>query len=170
MKADDEIKSGKADPGMFKRLRQMSLDMTPDQLGISFPPDKTVVFGVVMDWHVENGIMTLLSFQTGDASIYFSSGGGVIGGVKHEAVSKTAMEFVASAQNFLAQAVATESNQLPDDDCVKFYFLTNHGKFVATEHVKNFENNSSPLLALFIGANEVITALRETAEKTHHHK
>ena len=36
--------------------------------------------------------------MTGDASIYFSSGGAISGGVTHETVKITAMEFVDKAQ------------------------------------------------------------------------
>jgi len=158
-------KSSPPQENMYDEMRQMSLNITPDQLELKLPSNKTVVYGIVLDWNMGVNVVTLVSFQTGDASIYLSSGGAVIGGVNHESVYQAAKNLVADAQNFLSPASETEKTPLPKLDQVKFYFLTNKGKYVASERMKNFENNTSPLLDLFISANVVITELRELAEK-----
>jgi hypothetical protein len=64
----------------FEGLRNMAFTATPEQLGLSLPADKTVVYGVIMDWEMGGATATTVSYQTGDASLYLSSGGGVIGG------------------------------------------------------------------------------------------
>jgi len=54
-----------------------------------------------MDWDLGDGIATFISFSTGDASMYLSSGGGLIGGGHHENVSVAAKTFVDKAQQYL---------------------------------------------------------------------
>ena len=124
----------------FEGLRNMAFTVTPDQLGLKLATDKTVVYGVVMDWEMGGATATTVSYQTGDASLYLSSGGGVIGGGQHENVNSAAKRFVTLAQTFIDKTTKTETTPLPSTDEVKFYLLTNKGIFVGQEKMKNFEN------------------------------
>ena len=124
----------------------------------------TVVYGVIMDWEMGGAIATIISYQTGDASLYLSSGGGVIGGGQHQNVNSAAKQFISVAQTFLEKTIKTETTPLPSTDEVKFYFLTNKGVFVGQETIINFENNSSPWLKLFEEGNNVLTEIRKTGE------
>lgn len=149
----------------FEGLRNMAFNATPEQLEISLPPDKTIVYGVVMDWEMGGATATTVSYQTGDASLYLSSGGGFIGGGQHQNVNNAAKQFVSLAQTFLDKTAKTETTSLPLTDEVKFYLLTNNGIFVGQEHIRNFENNSSSLLNLFKEGNNVLTEIRKVSEK-----
>jgi predicted Abi (CAAX) family protease len=143
----------------------MAFSTTPEQLQLSLPTDKTVVYGVIMDWGIDTATATVVSYQTGDASMYLSSGGGVIGGGQHQNVSNAAKQFVSLAQTYLDKATKTETNSLPQQDEVKFYLLTNKGTFVGREVMKKFENNTSTWLPLFEEGNKVLSELRMTSEK-----
>lgn len=114
---------------------------------------------------IDTATATVVSYQTGDASMYLSSGGGVIGGGQHQNVSNAAKQFVSLAQTYLDKAIKTETNSLPQQDEVKFYLLTNKGTFVGREVMKNFENNTSTWLPLFEEGNKVLSELRMTSEK-----
>lgn len=149
----------------FEGLRNMAFTATPEQLGLSLSSDKTFVYGVIMDWEMGGATATTVSYQTGDASLYLSSGGGVIGGGQHQIVNSAAKLFVSLAQTFLDKTTKTETTPLPSADEVRFYFLTNKGVFVGQEQMKNFENNSSAWLKLFEEGNNVLTELRKTSEK-----
>ena len=143
----------------------MAFSATPEQLGLSLPTEKTIVYGVIMDWEMGGATATTVSYQTGDASLYLSTGGGVIGGGQHQNVNSAAKQFVSLAQTFLDKTTKTETTTLPSTDEVKFYLLTNKGVFVGQERIKNFENNSSDWLKLFEEGNNVLTQLRLTTEK-----
>jgi len=149
----------------FEGLRNMAFSATPEQLELSLPTDKTVVYGVIMDWEMGGATATTVSYQTGDASLYLSTGGGVIGGGQHQNVNSAAKQFVSLAQTFLDKTTKAETTALPSPDEVKFYLLTNKGVFVGQEQIKNFENNSSNWLKLFEEGNNVLTQLRLTTEK-----
>lgn len=143
----------------------MALGTKPEQLGLSLPSSKTVVYGIVMDWDVRNGTASIIAFMTGDASIYFSSGGGIIGGGAHEDVKIIAMGFVDEAQQMLSKTKKVEQTPLPDKDRVVFYLLTNEGIFSAQDELENLRNQTSIWLGLFLTANEVINEHRATNEK-----
>lgn len=148
----------------YEDLRLMALSATPELLGLQLPAGETTVYGVVMDWGLEEGTATLVAYETGDASLYLSSGGSVIGGVGHETVQQAAKAFVQSAAAYLPGTAQTTATPLPGKDNVQFYFLTNKGKFVAHETISNIEHNSSPLLDLFETGNTVITAIRTVGD------
>ncbi len=174
-KFDCEFDGWGTDPGQsdktettenaFEGLRNMAFSATPEQLGLSLSTEKTVVYAVIMDWEMGGATATTVSYQTGDASLYLSSGGGVIGGGQHRNVNIAAKQFISLAQTFLDKATKTEATPLPSRDEVKFYMLTNKGVFAGQETIKNFENNTSPWLKLFEEGNNVLTELRKTSEK-----
>lgn len=150
---------------VFDGLRDMAFSTPPEQLGLTLPADDTVVYGIIMDWEIGGAIATTVAYQTGDASLYLSPGGGVIGGGQHQNVSRVAKQFVTLAQTFISKATKTATTPLPSNDEVNFYFLTNKGVFVGHEQMKNFNNNSSVWLKLFKEGNNVLTELRKTSEK-----
>lgn len=160
----DSAKIHKLPQNRYQELRNIALSVTPQQLGLTLP-DQTKVFGVVMDWDLGEVIATLISFETGDASMYLSSGGGVIVGSGHENVINAVKTFVTKAQTFLDKTSKTETTPLPDKNCVRFYLLTNKGKFTAQEELKNIGNNTSFWLPLFEEGNKVIKELRIVESK-----
>ena len=164
-KTGDTVKVHNLEDNHYQGLRNMALGVTPEQLQITLPTDQTKIYGVVMDWDLGEGIATFISFSTGDASMYLSSGGGLIGGGHHDNVSVAAKAFIDKAQQYLDKTTKIDSTPLPDKNCVKFYFMTNKGKFTAQENLKNFDNNSSIWLPLFEEGNKVISELRLLQEK-----
>jgi len=163
---NDTSKLNMIDPinNPYLDLRNLALGATMEQIGVQFPSDQTKIYGVIMDWDVGEGTATLVAFLSGDASLYLSSGGGVIGGSGHDNVKKAAAVFIKKAGEYLSKTTKTDSTPLPSKDGVKFYFLTNKGKFVGQEEVKNFDNNSSPWLDLFEEGNKLITEIRMVSD------
>jgi hypothetical protein len=149
----------------FKDLRAMAFSTKPEQLHLSLPADKTIVYGVIMDWGIDTATATVVCYQTGDASIYVSSGGAVIGGGEHQNVSSAAKHLVSLAQSYLYEAKKSEINSLPQQDQVKFYLLTNKGTYVGQDVMTNFQNGTSTWLPLFDEANKLLTEIRMTTEK-----
>ena len=149
----------------YEGLRNLSLSANPKELGLSLDPTKTVVYGIVMDWEVGGAIATTVSYLTGDASLYVSTGAAVIGGFQHKNVNSAAKQFVKTAESFLEKAVKTEATVLPSTGEVKFYILTNKGIFFGGDKIENLENGSSPWMKLFNEGNKVMAELRKVAPK-----
>ncbi len=143
----------------------MALGTTSGQIGLQLSNDKKEIYGVVMDWDVGEGTATLVSFLTGDASLYLSSGGGFIGAGGHKNVIKATTDFIKKAECYLDKAYLTETTPLPDKNGLTFYILTNKGKFKATEQMQNIESENSQWFSLFVEANKLITEIRIVSEK-----
>lgn len=154
----------KTEENAYEGLREMAFATTPEKLQLSLPADKTVVFGVIMDWGIEGATATVLAYQTGDASLYLSTGGAVIGGGGHKSVSNEAKKFVSLAQTYLSKVSRTETTLIPVKDEVNFYLLTNKGIYVGREIMENFEDYSSGWLPLFDEGNKVLAAIRMTVK------
>lgn len=144
---------------IYEDLRRQALGVKPKDLGITVSDKAVVVYGVVMDWDMPEGVATTIAFSTGDASMYNSAGGGVIGGVEHEKVRNAARILVKKADTVVAKAAPTMETPFPKKDGVRFYLLTNKGILYFEESMKNFENETSPWYSLFEEVNKVITEL-----------
>lgn len=165
--AKDTIKPkiNKTEQNIYQEMRNMAFKVKPEELGLTLSKDKTEVYGIVMDWEMGGGIATTVAYQTGDASLYLSSGGAVIGGGQHQNVSNAAKKFVQFSQTFLDKTIETETTDLPKSNEVIFYLLTNKGVRLGKEKMENFENKSSVWIKLFEEGNNVLTELRKVSEK-----
>jgi hypothetical protein len=65
---------------MYPRLRTLMLRGSRSKFSLAPTSKPTEPWGVVMDWGVKNGTATIVAMSDGSASVYFSSGGGYIGG------------------------------------------------------------------------------------------
>lgn len=144
---------------MFEDLRRQALAVKAQDLKINLSAKKVSVYGVVMDWDMPEGVATTIAFSTGDASLYNSAGGGVIGGFAHKNVENAAKELLRKADGFVARASLSVDTPLPKKDCVRFYLLTNKGIYTFEEKMTNFENETSAWYPFFEEVNKVITEL-----------
>jgi hypothetical protein len=150
---DDAGAGGK---NMALELRNMILSSEPQAADAS---DKTPA-SVIMDDHVGDAIASVMSSTGGDASIYLSSGGGMIGGVGHANVRSAAVAFTKAALEHKTAMVATTSFPYPEPGKVRFYLRTREGVFFAEAPRADLIAGTHPLAALFRAGQEVITQFR----------
>ncbi len=106
------------------------------------------------------GTATVLSLSDGSASLYFSGGGGVIGGIGHESVRQAATTFVRTAGEYQAGMNATKIFPLPRAGRTVFYLLTDSGVFTADAAENDLGEERHTLSPLFYAGQDVITQLR----------
>jgi len=147
--------------GSYEGMRQLAVSITPQQLKLEIPPSHILVYGVVMDWDMGEDMVTLLTYITGAANMYFRSGEGVIGGGKNKEAGEAAIELVIAARDYLERAVPVTTAEFPLKGCIRFHFLTNQRMFAAQENWKFISDGSSPWLPLFEKASNVMTILRD---------
>ncbi len=148
----------------YAGLRAQVFSSTPEQIGLTTTTDEKP-YAIVMDIGMgEDGTATLVSIIDGNASMYLSSGGGVIGGFAHENVRKASIDFVNMSQDYFTKMSPVDSFPLPKGDNVRFYILTNMGKYSVEEKLVKIENEKSDWVQLFYEGNKVITELRMTTE------
>lgn len=148
----------------YQGLRNQAISVTPEQLKLHLDKDNDL-YGIIMDWNMGNSTVTVVSFKTGDASIYISTGQALIGGYAHQTVINAAKNFVSIGQKYISKAVKSELNEPTKEKKVDFYFLTKSGKYYIEDDLELIENNKSKLTELFTAGNNVIQEYRLIAEK-----
>lgn len=160
----ERVQKTKIADNPYHGLRTQAINMTLDQLQLKLDLDKEV-YGIIMDWNMGNAIVTVTSFQTGDASVYMSTGQAFIGGYAHENIIKAAKQFVNAGEEFIPKAIKTEKTAPTNEKKVNFYLLTKSGRYYIEEDFSKIKNNTSDLVGLFEAANLVITEYRLMTEK-----
>jgi hypothetical protein len=149
----------------YADLRGKIFGMTPEQLGLIATIEEEP-YAVIMDMGMDrDATATLVSIADGNASIYLSSGGGVIGGYAHENCRKAAIDFVTMGKNYFAKMIPVDSFPLPKAGYVRFYILTNKRKYSIEKEIDKIENDESGWGELFYEGNKVITELRLISEQ-----
>jgi hypothetical protein len=138
--------------------------VTPDQLQLQLDNDNDI-YGIVMDWNMGDAIVTVVSFKTGDASVYLSTGQAFIGGYAHETVINAAKQFVIAGEKYFSKSTKTQNTEPTNEKKVDFYFLTKSGRYYIEDDFIKIENNTSDLLGLFEAGNQVITEYRLITDK-----
>lgn len=142
-------------------LRTLALTLSPKDLGLQTVAHKP--YTVIMDIAYPKATASVMSSATGDASIYISTGGGVLGGVGHETVRKAAKAFVEESAKYTATFQATSDFPYPKPGSVRFFLTTPEGVLVSQEIPEaELASGNHPLSKLFFAGQEVITQLRES--------
>lgn len=146
------------DPG----LRDMVLRGSAEEFSIEPVAN---VWGVLMETGYPEGAATLAAMADGSASLYFSTGGGVLGGGDHPSVNAAARKLVELAGGRLAELSPTSEFPLPARGEVTFYVLTTNGVLRSGARQDTLGAGEHPLSELFFAGHEVITGLREMSER-----
>jgi len=157
--AQDQSQAGAA----MKALRDRLLTSSPKEVGLSGEDATAKVWGVLMEMALPNGVATLVSVHDGTASLYTTSGGGILGGYS---ARNEAKQFVAEAEKHLKGMKLTKSFPYPEVGRLKFYVLTQDGVYTAEDAEKEVTRQGHALFPLFAAGNEVLTALRKAQAAT----
>jgi hypothetical protein len=132
----------------YPRLRALALysKRIPNSMGN--PSSPTEPWGVVLDWVLSAAVATVVAFSDGSASVYFSSGGGLLGGQAHEPIRNAARQAVAVAAEFQPQMELTTVFPLPQPGIVVFYLLTDSGVFTSSAFESALKTRSHALSKL----------------------
>lgn len=118
------------------------------------------IFGAIMEMGNTQGFATVACYITGDASIYFSNGGGMLGGINHEIVRDAALKFIQSSLNFITMFKKTYNYPFPKAEQTNFYILSQDGFYTSQASTNDLGNKRSELSPLFFAGQDVITTYR----------
>jgi len=130
------------------------------QLPPAFPWNEA--WAVVMDWGVQRGVVTIVAVHDGTASMYYSTGGGSIGGGQaHESIRAAAGNAlsVASRHTKLLKPV-TEFPTPTHNGQIFFYVLTDSGVYFAEAPQEELASNRHPLSDLGNAMQAIVTEYR----------
>jgi hypothetical protein len=145
----------------YENLRSVALAVEPGSIGVTPSQDLPHVFGVLMDMGMYQGTATLVAFADGTVSMYYSSGGGMIGAGEHENVRNTAHRLLSIANSDLASFTAGLPDEMPPEGSNQLTLLTFDGPLRATATSNDFGYDVAPGGLVFRAAHDVISQLRE---------
>jgi hypothetical protein len=123
------------------------------------------VWGVLMETGIRDAAVTLVALGDGSASIYFSSGGGMLGGGPHPSVNAAARRFVEVCVRHVSELSPTTQFPLPDTGSVRFYVLTTDGVLEGGAREEVLLQGDHSLAEMFFAGHDVITRFREVTEQ-----
>lgn len=150
---------------VYNGLRNKILSLNPSDAGIQPSREMPNVWGVLMETGYPQALVTLVSLADGTTSLYFSNGGGMIGGGQHATVAQASKSFVVAAENYYQKMSLTESFPSPAIGKVKFYVLTYSGVYTIDADENELGNKKHELSPLFYYGQDVITQFRLVQEQ-----
>jgi len=121
-----------------------------------------------METGLDAGTATVVGFSDGSASIYLSSGGGMIGGHGQEPIRRAAQKFVATAREYQPQMHITTEFPFAEKDQTIFYLLTDDGGYTDSASTEELATGNHRLSGLFISGQEIVTQYRIWNESAGH--
>jgi hypothetical protein len=157
----DHFASDTSQGGVYSGLRHQALSIKRSDVSIPKPSYDAPVWGSLMEMGLQNGTATLFASSDGSASLYFSNGGGVLGGGEHESVRRASKAFIAMANQYYQQMTPCDAYPLPLTGYTVFYLLTDSGVLTGSALEDDLGHNRHPLSPLFHAGHEVISQLRQ---------
>ena len=150
-------------PAMALRQKYLSL---PSSEFIQKYKNEPLI-GILMDTTFEDGgSYTLVVMIDGTTSLYYSTGGGIIGIGEHENVKAVAKAYFEAGKNYLSAAKEIKNFPLPKPGNTIFYFIT-PTKVLRTDEIRENDlgEQKHKLSPLFYKAQDVITQARQVTPK-----
>ena len=145
---------------VYLGLRSMAFEASAEEMGLATEP----AYGLIVDWHVGSGVATVVSYATGDASLYLESGGGIIGGHAHEAVREAAVSAVRDGSAVVGLQPLTGQPALPTHEGqVTFTVLRPDGAWTLRVTEDDLMNPDHPAFQVWMSTQAVISALRQVS-------
>lgn len=145
----------------YQRLRTQALTVSPESFGLGVPADRRAAYGVVMETRYPEVTVTVVAYSHGDASLYASNGGGVIGGFAHKPVAAAAVALVAEAQTKMGSMARAPDFPAPAVNNTRFYVLTSQGAYAAEAPEAALEAGAHPLSPLYRSGHLLVAELRK---------
>jgi hypothetical protein len=110
------------------------------------------------------GVYSLVVLADGTTSLYFSTGGGIIGAGEHASVRQAAAAMLTEANRLRSETKLTESTPLPSSGQVVFYLLSNTGTLTGSGAEAELGGGKGQLSPLFFAGHNVIGEIRKTQD------
>ena len=112
------------DSDAYYGLRQIVFQTSPNKISIKPSEEFPSVYGVLMEIGMSEAAVSLVALADGTVSLYYETGGGVIGGGGHENVKNAGSNFIKTAEGLKENFAVARNFPLPDRGRIKFYLLT----------------------------------------------
>jgi len=146
-------------------LRRKLLSAKPSDFGLAPSPELPHVWGAMMEMRIGEADVSLVAVAERSSSLYFSTGGGIIGGGEHDSVRALNRKLLVFVEQNLGMFVPVDVPLPVLDRAVSFAVLTYTGLRGARDVEARIQQRKSPLWPAYYLGQEVITAMRLATEK-----
>jgi hypothetical protein len=150
---------------IYANLRNKIFKLNPKEVGILQTKKTPNVWGILMETGYPEAVVTLVSLADGTTSLYFSNGGGMIGGGQHATLARSAKSFISTAEKYYQQMNLTKAFPLPAVGRVRFYVLTFSGVLTLDADENELGDGKHGLSPLFYSGQDVIAQFRAVQEQ-----
>jgi hypothetical protein len=144
---------------MSAGLRRRAFEMQP--FAASAPADEPS--GFVSEFLQGETVVTMTAFSTGDASVYFSTGGGIIGLIGKPEVAQLARNTVKALRPLVGKLERSDVTNPPGAGDYCFYLLTPAGRRICCLNVRDTAGRDSPEVKLIGLGGALLAKIRENA-------
>ena len=153
---------------VMAELRAKALSVRPNDIGLAPSQYQNGVWGVLMETGLENGaVYSLVIIADGTTSLYFSTGGGVIGAGEHSTVRAASTDMLHLASRLRSDTKPTVGTPLPGPSQVVFYLLADKGTLTYSATEKELAEGKHHFSSLFFAGQNVISEVRKAEESLH---
>ncbi|GIJ57231.1 hypothetical protein [Virgisporangium aurantiacum] len=145
-------------------LRRQVLETDPARAGLSATPELPRVWGLLMDTTLDRGGFSFVALADGTTSLYFSTGGGMIGGGEHPQVAAANRVALRVVEAHLDEFPPATDDTLPPPGGVVLRALTYDGRRSVQAPEDDLGEGRHPLSDVFHAAHDVSTELRMLQE------
>lgn len=152
---------------LYLEKRDQMFRLDPEKIGIKRSKEYPNVWGVLTEFIVDGGYVTIVSLANGKTDMYFSSGSGIQGAGDYSMVSLASAELVKTSERYLSQMQSTTEHPLPSARHTRFYLLTYQGLLTGevSEDIMHDER-THPMYGLYAFTQNVITQIRHISRRT----
>ena len=126
----------------------------------------TSVWGVLMETGYAQGPVTLLAIGDGTASLYFPTGGGVLGAGAHTPVRAAATALLITADAMKCALSPAKNTDFPGRGRVRFFVLSVNAVLTAEDEEQSLGQGTGPLSAIFHAGQAVISQIRIASDQS----
>ena len=110
---------------VYAGLRRQVIDLQAAQLGDQFA--QAPILALLMETGYDQAVATLVAVADGTTSLYFSTGGGIIGAGANESVALASRRWLDAGATFLEQLEPVADPPVPAPGQTQFVAVTNDG-------------------------------------------
>ena len=147
--------------GVVQGLRMKALSLKAQDIGLNRQNFPKLVWGILFETAYDRGAFTLVVLGDGTASLYFSTGGGIIGAGPHQSVRKASEQLLSAASHFVSSASPVTTYPMPVSGQSTFYFLSYDGVLSYSANERELGEGRDKLSGLFHAAHGVVARMRE---------
>jgi hypothetical protein len=148
----------------YMDLRSMVFGTDPAQLGPRKPDTRDRVWAMVIETGYPDAVATMIVLIDGTVSLYFSSGGGLIGLGDHEQISDAGHRLLRLAADFTPCFEEARDFPLPEKGHTRIYLMAYSGVIEAEAAVDRPWKNAT-LLPLVDRIRELFAMIRTLADQ-----